>query len=135
MVQIEDISNRILYDNQKAENNFLSMTNACVSHEIRNPLNAMIAYNIEKENLYKELRGMRDKVPEESKEQFVRINDKLSAGLKVQESSANLMRFLIQGFLDYSQIKSGKLRINNKLFNVREAIENVMCIQRKKAED
>ena len=68
MVQIDDISTRILYDNQKAENNFLSLTNACVSHEMRNPLNAMIAYNIEKAALYQQLREMRDRLPEESKE-------------------------------------------------------------------
>ena len=31
------------------------MINACVSHELRNPLNSIIAQNIQKVNLYKEL--------------------------------------------------------------------------------
>lgn len=38
----------------KAENKFLSISNACISHELRNPLNAIIAINMElKTNLQK----------------------------------------------------------------------------------
>jgi len=48
--------------------------------------------------------------------------------MKVQESSASLMTFLIQDLLDYAQIKAGKFRKNIKEFNVREAIEEVMSI-------
>jgi len=55
--------------------------------------------------------------------------------MKVQEASASLMRFLVQDFLDYSQIKSGKFRINIKSFDVRLTVEKVMSIQRKKAQD
>ena len=59
----------------------------------------------------------------------------LQDGLKVQDSSAKIMSFLVQDFLDYAQIKSGKFRTNIKPFNVREVIEKVICIQREKAED
>jgi len=38
------------------------------------------------------------------------------------------MSFLIQDLLDYAQIKSGKFRKNLKEFNIRETIEEVMCI-------
>jgi signal transduction histidine kinase len=54
--QIIDISDSILYDQSKAENEFLSLMNATVSHELRNPLNSICAENIHKENLLKELR-------------------------------------------------------------------------------
>lgn len=43
MLQIIDVSASILYDQQKAENSFLALINACVSHELRNPLNSIIA--------------------------------------------------------------------------------------------
>lgn len=33
----------------------LQIINATVSHELRNPLNSLIASNLEKEHLYKEL--------------------------------------------------------------------------------
>jgi len=45
------------------------------------------------------------------------------------------MSFLVQEMLDYAQIKAGKFRKQTKAFNIREAIEKVMCIQRKKAQD
>ena len=54
----------------------------------------------------------------------------LDEGMKVQESSANLMSFLIQDLLDFAQIRAGKFRKNFKQFNIRDAIEQVMCIQR-----
>ena len=43
MVQIIDVSASIHNSMQKTENRFLSMINACVSHELRNPLNSIIA--------------------------------------------------------------------------------------------
>ena len=55
MMQFIDISKSILYDMEKAHNSVLSLINACVSHEMRNPLNSVIAQNIEKKEIYLEL--------------------------------------------------------------------------------
>jgi hypothetical protein len=38
MVKIIDVTQSILYEQVFAENEFLSITNATVSHELRNPL-------------------------------------------------------------------------------------------------
>lgn len=38
MIQVIDISQSILYEQVNAENQFLAITNATVSHELRNPL-------------------------------------------------------------------------------------------------
>ena len=43
--------------------------------------------------------------------------------MKVQESSANLMSFLIQDLLDFAQIKAGKFRKNIENFNIIDAVE------------
>jgi len=43
MFQFIDRSQSILYKKQKAENKFLSLINAFVSHELRNPLNSIQA--------------------------------------------------------------------------------------------
>ena len=43
------------------------------------------------------------------------------------------MGFLIQDLLDFAQIKTGKFRVNVKEFNIREAFEEVMSIQREQA--
>lgn len=61
------------------------------------------------------------------------IIQKLKEGKKIQDASSSLMEFLIQDLLDYAQIKAGKFRKNVQSFNIRNAIEKVMCIQRKKA--
>ena len=55
MLQFIDFSKSILYDIEKAQNVVLQLINACVSHEMRNPLNSIIAQNIEKSALYDEL--------------------------------------------------------------------------------
>ena len=43
IIQIMDISASIMYDKEQAQNAFLSLVNACISHELRNPLNSIIA--------------------------------------------------------------------------------------------
>ena len=53
----------------------------------------------------------------------------------MQDSSANIMNFIVQDMLDYAQIKSDKFRKVNKQFDIRESVEKVMCIQRQKAKD
>ena len=55
IVQIVDITHQILYNESKVLNEFLSLINATVSHELRNPLNSLKAQNILKATLYKKL--------------------------------------------------------------------------------
>ena len=42
MVCFIDISSKILYDSTRAESDMLSLINATISHEMRNPLNSII---------------------------------------------------------------------------------------------
>ena len=77
------------------------MINACVSHEMRNPLNSIIAQNIEKSGIYKEMdsliKDFRGKII--NRKQFVQshneISQKLTAGLKIQQSSCNILTFIV----------------------------------------
>ena len=101
MIQIIDVSSRILYDKEKAENKLVGVINACLSHEMRNPLNSIIAQNIEKTRLYAEL----EKILEEEplvKERAAAIMQQLIKGKKVQESSCKIMMYLVSDFLDYA---------------------------------
>mmetsp|Transcript_17579 Transcript_17579/g.27172 ORF Transcript_17579/g.27172 Transcript_17579/m.27172 type:complete len:96 (-) Transcript_17579:1061-1348(-) len=45
------------------------------------------------------------------------------------------MTFMVQDLLDFAQIKAKKFRKNITEFNIREAIEDIVAIQSKKAED
>lgn len=70
---------------------------------------------------------------EEIKEKTEPILNQLMESVRVQESAADIMRFIVQDLLDYAQIKEGKFRKNVKVFDVREAVQTVMKIQRDKA--
>ena len=56
MLQIVDVSDSVHYDQSKEQNEMLSILNATVSHELRNPLNSIVGQNTRKESLYEDLR-------------------------------------------------------------------------------
>ncbi len=61
MLQIIDISSNILYDKSKTQNQFLSIINATVSHEMRNPMNSIKAENTLKKELIRQLKKLLEK--------------------------------------------------------------------------
>lgn len=90
-----------MYDKEQAQNAFLSLVNACISHELRNPLNSIIAQNIEKSSLYQELKSILAS-PNPNLCNCNKIIAELEQGLKVQGSSADIMGFIVQDMLDYA---------------------------------
>ena len=66
LLQIIDVTSYILYTEFKAKNQFTSLINACVSHELRNPLNSIISKNIEKSALYLQLQIKLQQMSEKS---------------------------------------------------------------------
>ena len=135
IVQIINISSRVIdeMDEQQAHNEVLNVINAGVSHELRNPLNAINAQNIQKKKLYEKLREIKVK-DKKAKEAIDEVLDELEIGNGIQQSSSELMNSMIQDLLDYAQIKAGKFRRNFSVFNIREAIEQVTSIQKSKAD-
>ena len=86
---------------EKGQNAVLSMINACVSHEMRNPLNSIIAQNIEKEGIYKEINELVSQFKQQKikTKKFLEHHDtimkKLKSGWKVQQSSSNILAFIV----------------------------------------
>ena len=68
MFQIIDISTSVMLDKQKAESKLLTIVNATVSHELRNPLSSILGQNIKKQALIDAIkenikRGKFDAIP------------------------------------------------------------------------
>jgi signal transduction histidine kinase len=55
MVQLRDVTESQNYHKKILENKLLGVIQACLSHELRNPLNSIIAQNIQKKVLYQQL--------------------------------------------------------------------------------
>ena len=56
MIQGIDVSYSILYDNAKAQKEIQEISNACVSHEMRNPMNSISAINEAKKHMYQKIK-------------------------------------------------------------------------------
>jgi len=108
----------------------LAMINACVSHEMRTPLNSIIAFNVQKEGLYKELREelSSNQGAPDIKVKCLLIVDQLEKGRQCQESSSSIIKFLVQDLLDFAQLKAGKFRKNITRFNIIETVKSVLRI-------
>jgi signal transduction histidine kinase len=97
MLQMQNCSKDILYQREKTHSDLLMLINATVSHELRNPLNSLIAQNIEKTALYKQMSEEieKSKIKNLKKQNLKAIMVQLQRGNLIQSSSANLMEFLI----------------------------------------
>jgi hypothetical protein len=86
-----------------------------------------MAQNIYKRMLHEKINILVEQALAENQDKsylqsFKKLMKKLEKGVEIQDSSANLMAFLVQDFLDYAQIKADKFRINNKPFKIKQAI-------------
>ena len=79
---LSELKNNYQFNQFKSKNELLSMINACVSHELRNPLNSIIATNIEKKHLYIQLKALLNK-SEINKDSCLEILKKLEDGNSV----------------------------------------------------
>ena len=58
----------------------------------------------------------------------------LKASRYVTESSAEIMTFMVQDYLDFAQIKAGKFRKNITKFNICKQVKKIIAIQKLHAE-
>ncbi|MBV7271780.1 response regulator [Clostridium sp. PL3] len=92
---------------QKAEdaNKAKSIFLANMSHEIRTPMNSILAT----------IQLL----------QLECINEEQSKYVKILNESAHTMLSVINNLLDISKIESGKFKLNNQSFNLKETINNI----------
>lgn len=154
LVQVIDLSEKILYDQAKARSEFLSLINATVSHEMRNPINSIlnqcslladIVYSLT--NLLSSLQSklmkldqfdsnsLKDEIESIKKKfRFDSTMRKLEKSIKIQTASTKILKFLVNDLLDFARLKSGKFRHEIKRFNIQDSVKEILEIQRFQAE-
>ena len=140
ILQLIDQSATILYDIERTEKVMQSMVNATVSHEIRNPINAIHCQH----NLLKKLTGRLNDLaqtitrPDFSLERFLvrltRFGRQFDDCLRINIASEKLITMLVEDFLDLNMIKSDRFRRIDKNFTVKKPFEEVISILSYKAE-
>lgn len=107
IMKIINVSNQILFDKAKGEKKLLALINATVSHEMRNPLNAIYSQNLKQTKLNEEMKNLiernLDKMSKnELKEKMNFMYTEQSESIKIQISSTKIMTYLVNDMLDFS---------------------------------
>mmetsp|Transcript_36509 Transcript_36509/g.56045 ORF Transcript_36509/g.56045 Transcript_36509/m.56045 type:complete len:147 (+) Transcript_36509:1651-2091(+) len=137
IIQIVDVSKNLMYDKVSAKSEFLSLINATVSHEMRNPLNSILNQNLNLKSIMQtfgesilDLEG-KMKLPRTEKaalvESFVEkmkdVYKQARSCQKMQRSSSKMLNHQINCMMDYASITSGTFKHNTKqIFDVKEAL-------------
>lgn len=130
MLMINEVSTFIWYQRAIGEKKLLEQINAIVSHEMRNPLNSILAM-ISKIIYYKDLMLVSVSLhafPEEFRVTFTENLREITASTLTLESSSKLLDFTVNDMLTLGQIESSKFRLNLSVFDIREAVKVVMGI-------
>ncbi|CDW74528.1 multi-sensor hybrid histidine kinase [Stylonychia lemnae] len=110
MIMIKCLTPLMKYEKLKLENHFYEMLTATVSHDMRTPLNSIL-------NLVGNIR--------------TQVQDERGLKLlQIVENSSQMLLFLVNDLLDFTQIKNGKFRKNEQLVNIRNAVQNALDVVR-----
>ena len=123
----------MLYNEIKAEKSFLTLINAAISHELRNPLNSLIGQMNSMQSYFdsfaKILYALRKKkgdqiIKAKQVEQLGSIYDGMySCGTKIF-SATKFIDFFVHDILDYTILNKQQKNFtkNSEIFDIREAI-------------
>ena len=122
-LQFIDISKQIFYSDIKAQEEYASLMNSTVSHEMRNPLNSIINQCLIQENSLREMSKLKlgKKVDKFLKE--------IEMSNNIQKNSSQMLLFHVEDVLGMAQLKAGKFRKNETKFNIKKAVNDIIEIQ------
>lgn len=136
MLQIIDVSENVLYDRNRSQNDFLQMINSCVQHDLRQPLNSIsdtaLLNNSILENL-ESLAQFKDQDTDQQrklKKELVGYVKNLNESLASQDISVKLLKFLFNDWTDYGEIKVKKFKKNMSTFCIKRVVDQVMMLQK-----
>ena len=120
----------------KAQQQLSTMINATVSHELRNPLGALIGCQTSMKSLLKSLSQIIKKLerrlpPDSEMKQFLEKIQKIYNGLQSSSfkmnSAAKLIDFFVHDILDYTILQTTieNFKKNCEVFDIREALQEI----------
>ena len=98
LLKIDDTTISVHFDLSKGEKKILQLVNACVSHEMRNPLNSILAQNIKLKGLLASVRRWIVASGQISADLQAIVSD-LEEATQVQESCTKLLTFYVEDLL------------------------------------
>lgn len=136
MIQIIDVSDKMLYNEVKAEQEFLTLINATVSHELRNPLTSLICQTTQMEHYFKGFKllisslKVGEIITEEKIKQFSIIYNGLEICKSKLVSAAKFIDFFVHDILDYTVLSKDyhKFIKNMEVFSLKMAIEEIIIL-------
>lgn len=107
--------------------------NALVSHEMRNPLNAILSMidkiGIKCKDLAKFFSNPASQLIETSRQSMSSCVQEIVGSIKILKSASKLLSFTVSDMLSVAQIKNEHFRKNLELINIKTTIEEVFQIQ------
>ena len=106
VIQMIDISQKVLYEMALGEKRLFSLINATVSHEMRNPTNSIISQVQEQKRLNSKFRAILENMSvntfKQSKKQIEKNLLRQEDSTSMQVSASKILNFLINDMLDYA---------------------------------
>ena len=130
IISLIDYSIQVEFNKARTEKLVMSMVNATVSHDIRNPLNSISCQNTLMKMLIERIGDecKKETLPPEFKATLLRIQGKMFASHDLSLSSEKLISFMVDDFLDLGQMRADKFRKTERNFKIKEPINEIINI-------
>ena len=131
LLQVIDVSSKMLFDKIDAKQQFLSLINATISHELRNPLNSLVGQTDILMVFMNDLKQLITYVSDpDMKKLLLEIMGGVQSCSKKIMSATKFTDFFVHDILDYTIItKEGKNFVKNiTVFDIQDTINELKDI-------
>jgi signal transduction histidine kinase len=108
----------------------MALMNSTVSHEMRNPLNAVVSHVSRQEEQLHKIRSIIDEnIPDcEPKQQLQAVLQEQKKSIAIAKSSTKMIAFNVEDILALPQLKAGKFTRDIKKADLKKAVGEVISI-------
>ena len=128
-MQIIDVSDKMLYNEFRAEKSFLTLINAAVSHELRNPLNSLTGQITSMLEFFTDFNNILNYIEDfDIQSKLRKIYENIYNCGKKMASATKFIDFFVHDILDYTILnkdKDGFIK-NITVFNIKEAVDEIV---------